>query len=221
MDPQPPRRRTAVRAQRLESLLAEARGCTHCAASLPHAPRPVLAAAPESRIVLIGQAPGAKVHESGVAWADDSGRHLREWLDVDEATFRSAGNFAIVPMGFCWPGRRSGGDLPPRRECAPLWHERILAELSDLRLVVLIGRYAVARYLPGERGSTLTETVRNFRRHLPERIALPHPSWRSRPWMKKNLWFERALLPELRRRVREILENRPKKPRSRGCPDTT
>jgi len=197
-----------TRTRRLEAVLADARACDHCAASLPHPPRPVLSAAPRSRVVLIGQAPGAKVQASGVAWDDDSGAHLREWLGVDDPTFRDPDNFAIVPMGFCWPGRRAGGDLPPRKECAPLWHERILAELDQVRLVVLIGRYAITRYIPKAKHLTLTATVRRFRGYLPARIALPHPSWRSRMWMGKNPWFERELLPALRRRVRTVLSER-------------
>jgi uracil-DNA glycosylase len=197
--------KTKVRSQRLATLLAEARACNHCAASLPHPPRPVVTAAPSSRIVLIGQAPGAKVHESGVAWDDDSGVHLREWLDVDAATFRDPKSFAIVPMGFCWPGRRAGGDLPPRKECAPLWHDRILAELEHVRLVVLIGQHAIARYALDAKGMTLTATVRRFREYLPGRIAVPHPSWRSRIWIQKNPWFERDLLPALRARVGSVL----------------
>lgn len=189
----------------LETLLREVRACTHCAERLPHPPRPVLRASRRARILLIGQAPGARVHQTGVPWQDESGRHLREWLDVDEAELLAPQRFAILPMGFCWPGRRQGGDQPPRPECAPLWHARILGELPEVRLTLLIGRYAIARYLPERRRHTLTETVAGFRDHLPRTIPLPHPSWRSRAWVSRNPWFEADLLPVLRRQVRGAL----------------
>jgi uracil-DNA glycosylase len=190
---------------KLPTLLAEARACTLCAPHLPHPPRPVLRVGAGARIVIVGQAPGAKVHESGVAWQDDSGDHLREWLQVDRATFDDPSAFAILPMGFCWPGRRAGGDLPPRPECAPTWHDRLLTAMPRLELYLLVGQYAQARYLAGRGKPSLTETVRSFADYLPKHIPLPHPSWRSKIWMKKNPWFERTLLPVLRRRVREAL----------------
>jgi uracil-DNA glycosylase len=140
-----------------------------------------------------------------VAWQDDSGDHLREWLQVDRATFDDPSAFAILPMGFCWPGRRAGGDLPPRPECAPTWHDRLLTAMPRLELYLLVGQYAQARYLAGRGKPSLTETVRSFADYLPKHIPLPHPSWRSKIWMKKNPWFERTLLPVLRRRVREAL----------------
>jgi len=186
---------------KLTTLAQEARACTLCAPHLPHPPRPVFRLGRGARIVIIGQAPGAKVHESGVPWQDDSGEHLREWLRVDRATFEDPDAFAVLPMGFCWPGRKSGGDLPPRPECAPAWHGRLLAELPKLTLYLLVGQYAQARYLAGKEKASLTETVRSFAAYLPDRIPLPHPSWRSRIWMKKNPWFESKLLPVLRRRV--------------------
>ena len=191
---------------RLTALVEEARACTICAPHLPHRPRPVLRLGRGARIVIIGQAPGAKVHESGVPWADDSGDHLREWLQVDRATFDDPHSFAILPMGFCWPGRKSGGDLPPRPECAPAWHGRLLAELPHLELTLLVGQYAQDHYLQGKQKASLTETVRSFADYLPGRIPLPHPSWRSKLWMKRNPWFERKLLPQLRRRVAEVLK---------------
>ena len=189
----------------LNVLVAEAKACTLCAPHLPHAPRPVFRLGRGARIVIVGQAPGAKVHESGVPWQDDSGDHLRAWLQVDQTTFEDPDAFAILPMGFCWPGRRSGGDLPPRAECAPTWHERFLSQLPERRLHLLVGQYAQARYLEGREKNSLTETVRAFRDYLPDRIHLPHPSWRSKVWMKKNPWFERNLLPVLRRRVAHAL----------------
>jgi uracil-DNA glycosylase len=186
-------------------LLADAQACTHCSADLPHEPRPVLRIAAGARVVLIGQAPGAKVHESGRPWEDDSGLHLRSWLGVEETTFNDTNAFAMLPMGFCFPGRRKGGDLPPRPECAPLWHDRILKELHDVRLIILIGQYAVNNYLVGTKQRTLGDTVRAFADYLPQHFPLPHPSWRSKIWMKKNPWFEDEVLPQLQDRVRQAL----------------
>jgi uracil-DNA glycosylase len=189
-----------------EQLVAQAKACTLCAQHLPHAPRPVFRLGHGARIVIIGQAPGAKVHESGVPWQDDSGDHLRQWLKVDQATFDDPNAIAILPMGFCWPGRREGGDLPPRPECAPTWHERLLSQLPGLKLYLLVGQYAMSCYLAERQKESLTETVRHFADYLPGQIPLPHPSWRSKLWMKKNPWFEKKLLPVLRRRVAEALQ---------------
>jgi uracil-DNA glycosylase len=189
----------------LLAILQEVTNCTLCAPHLQHPPRPVLRVDRRARIVIIGQAPGARVHESGVPWQDASGQHLQEWLQVDRATFDDPAAFTLLPMGFCWPGRASGGDLPPRPECAPTWHDRILSALPRTRLYLLVGQYAQARYLAGEQKATLTATVQNFRAYLPDRIPLPHPSWRSKIWMAKNRWFENELLPVLRRRVAEAL----------------
>lgn len=201
--------RPRAAASKLERVLREARRCTQCSTCLPHPPRPVLRAAPAARIVLIGQAPGARVHESGVPWHDESGRHLRAWLGVTEDDFTNPNRFTVLPMGFCWPGRRAGGDLPPREECAPLWHDRILAELHEVRLFLLIGQYAIDRYLAGGKKRNLTETVRCYAEYLPKMFPLPHPSWRSRIWMTRNPWFESEVLPELRRRVRSALHRTP------------
>ena len=186
---------------KVAALVAEAKACTICAPHLPHPPRPVFQCGVGARIVIVGQAPGAKVHESGVPWQDDSGDHLRQWLSVDQKTFDDPDAFAILPMGCCWPGRRAGGDLPPRPECAPTWHERLLAAMPSLKLYLLVGQYAQARYLKGRTKPSLTETVRAFEEYLPESIPLPHPSWRSKLWMKKNPWFEKNLLPTLRQQV--------------------
>lgn len=180
-------------------LVDEARACRVCA--LPHGPRPVFRAHPDARVVMVGQAPGAKVHASGVPWDDASGAHLREWLDVDRETFdRDA--FAILPMSFCWPGRRAGGDLPPREECAPLWQQRFLDALPRRELTILVGGYAVKAHL----GVPLEDAVRGFRGLLPARVAVPHPAWRSRLWRAKNPWFDDELLPALRARVRAVLD---------------
>ena len=185
----------------LAKLLAEVRQCDLCAANLPLGPRPTLAAAPQSRILIIGQAPGTRVHATGIPWNDPSGRRLRGWLGVEAADFYDASKFAIIPMGFCYPGRLPrGGDAPPRPECAPAWHARFLAALPGIALTVLIGMYAQAYYLK-DRRRTLTETVGAWRQFGPEIMPTPHPSWRTTAWQKNNPWFEAELLPELKRRV--------------------
>lgn len=158
-----------------------------------------------ARIAIVSQAPGAKVHASGVPWQDASGDHLRQWLGVDRSTFDDPNAFAILPMGLCWPGRAKGGDKPPIPECATLWHERLIAHLPKLELFLLVGRYAQTRYLGARQKPTLTETVRHFADYLPRYLPLPHPSWRSKLWMKKHPWFEAELLPFLRQRVATLL----------------
>lgn len=189
----------------MNELLHKIAKCTVCAPHLPHGVRPVLSASAQSRIVIIGQAPGRKVHESGVPWQDQSGDTLRVWLGVDSQAFYDTKKFALVPMGFCYPGSGKTGDLPPRPECAPLWHERLLDMMRDVKLIILIGQYSQARYLGGHAGDTLTETVRAFRVHLPRFLALPHPSPRNRIWLRRNPWFETEVIPELRKRVERIL----------------
>ena len=192
----------------LDTLLREARACDICAAHLPLGPRPVLRAAPSSRLLIIGQAPGTKVHESGVPWNDASGERLRDWMGVTPDTFYDETKIAILPMGFCYPGRLPrGGDAPPRPECAPTWHPPLLDSLPNVRLTLLVGQYAQGRYLAEVKAKTLTETVRNFAAYGTRVIPLPHPSWRNTAWMKKNPWFERDLLPVLRARVASILKS--------------
>ena len=190
----------------LERLLDEIRGCAVCAAHLPHGVRPVVQAGDGARIVVVGQAPGARVHASGMPWDDASGARLRDWMGVDAVTFYDGQRIALVPMGFCYPGRRPGGDLPPRPKCAPLWHERLFAALPNRRLTVLAGVYAHAYYLRDRRGADLTETVRRFRDHASGLFPLPHPAWRSAIWIRKNPWFESEVLPELRTAVRQALQ---------------
>ncbi len=185
-------------------LLDEIGACRLCEADLPLGPRPVLTASAESRIAVIGQAPGTKVHASGVPWDDDSGRRLREWLAVDEETFYGPA-FAIVPMGFCYPGRRKGGDAPPRPECAPQWHDRLWEAMPHIELVLLVGMYAQKRYLGRARKKTLTETVRAADEYSPRFLPLPHPAWRVRMWMDRNPWFGREHLPRLRSRVATLI----------------
>jgi uracil-DNA glycosylase len=190
----------------LADLLAEIRSCRRCEAHLPLGPRPVLRASASARLLVVGQAPGTRVHATGIPWNDASGDRLREWMAVDRTTFYDDSRIAIVPTGLCYPGRdANGGDAPPRPECAPLWHARIMALLPNLRLTLLVGRYAQNHYLGRARGSSVTATVMDWRRTLPDRLPLPHPSWRTLAWQRKNPWFDAELLPELRRRVREEL----------------
>lgn len=190
----------------MNALLKRIRACDHCAAHLPHGPRPVVQAHVDARLVIIGQAPGAKVHESGVPWDDASGRLLRKWMGVDEEIFYDARKVALVPMGFCYPGKGKSGDLPPRPECAPLWHDMLLRGMKGIRLALLIGQYAQGHYLGDRMAENLTETVRAYRDHSPRFLPLPHPSPRNRFWLAKNPWFEENVLPELKRRVKRALK---------------
>ncbi len=189
----------------LDKLLLQARACTVCAPHLPHGPRPVLRAAATARLLVVGQAPGRKVHDTGIPWNDPSGDRLRNWLDMDRATFYDEARIAIIPTGLCFPGTGKGGDLPPRPECAPLWHPPLLDALPDIRLTLLIGQYAQAYYLGPRCKKTLTETVAAWREYLPEYLPLPHPSPRNQMWLKRNPWFETALLPVLREEVARAL----------------
>ena len=189
----------------LESMLARIRGCEICT-DLPLGPRPVLQAEESAKILVIGQAPGTKVHATGIPWNDPSGDRLRDWMAVDRDTFYDDGRIAIMPMGFCYPGRlERGGDLPPRPECAPAWHDQMRAALPKVELTLLIGMYAQSYYLKERKSKTLTETVRRWRKFLPETIVTPHPSWRTTAWQRKNPWFEEELVPVLRQRVLALL----------------
>ncbi|MBX9697811.1 MAG: uracil-DNA glycosylase family protein [Acetobacteraceae bacterium] len=185
----------------LAALLAEIRGCAVCAAHLALGPRPIVQIAAGARLVIIGQAPGAKVHASGVPWQDDSGERLREWTGLSAASFYDAEQVALLPMGFCYPGAAQGADLPPRPECAPLWHARALAAMPQCRLTLLVGLHAQRRYLDAPRALTLTQAVRAFRDAPPGCFPLPHPSWRSTGWMRRNPWFAAEVLPALRAAV--------------------
>jgi uracil-DNA glycosylase len=189
----------------MESVLEAAQNCTLCAGQLPHEPRPVFVVHPKARILVIGQAPGRKVHESGIPWADASGKRLRAWMGVDEQTFYDAENFAILPMGFCFPGSGRSGDLPPRPECAPQWHRPLLNMMPDIQLTLLFGQYALERYLGDRRERNLTETVRNWRTYGEEFLPLPHPSPRNQIWERKNPWFGEEILPYLQEKVAAIL----------------
>ncbi len=190
----------------LPRLLKQVRACRLCEAHLPLGPRPVLRAERGARLLVIGQAPGTKVHATGIPWNDPSGDRLRDWMGVTRQQFYDASRIAIMPMGFCYPGRLPrGGDAPPRPECAPQWHGRILAQLPRIELVLLIGSYAQGYYLEEMRRPTLTETVRAWREYAPDFLPLPHPSFRNNFWLKQNPWFETDVLPELRRRVAPIV----------------
>ena len=186
-------------------LLKEVRACNVCAGLLPNEPRPVVRASGTARVLIVGQAPGRKVHDTGIPWNDPSGDLLREWLQISRADFYDESKIAIVPMGFCYPGKRESGDLPPRPECAPLWQEKLRKHMPKITLTLLIGQYAQAHYLGDKRGRTIAETVRAHRIHGPALFPLPHPSPRNRNWLKINSWFDREVLPELRRRFEEAM----------------
>lgn len=187
----------------LDRLLAEVRACRLCEAHLPLGPRPVLRARASARILIASQAPGLRVHKSGIPWDDPSGDTLRAWLGLSKEEFYDESRIAILPTGLCYPGRSErGGDLPPRPECAPQWHARILAHLPNLELTVLVGMYAQRYYLGERRKRTLTETVRSYREYLPRYWPIPHPSARNIFWLQANPWFEEEVVPELRKAVR-------------------
>ncbi|TAM52423.1 MAG: uracil-DNA glycosylase family protein [Paraburkholderia sp.] len=194
---------------RLQSLLAQIRACRACEAHLPHGPRPVLQIGRSARVLVVGQAPGARVHASGVPWDDKSGERLRDWMGIDRDTFYDSNRVALVPMGYCYPGRGPSGDLPPRPECAALWLERVLAEMPHIRLTLLVGAYAQRRFLADARRATLTDTVAAWRDFGPSRLPLPHPSPRNQGWFKHHPWLERELLPVLRARVAAALADEP------------
>ncbi len=184
----------------LRRVSAEASACRLCFRSLE--PKPVFRAAGSARLLIVGQAPGRRVHETGIPWNDPSGEVLRGWLAMARDEFYDRSRIAIVPVGLCYPGTVNGADLPPPPRCAALWQPRFRAALPDICLTLLVGSYAQAYYLPG-RKRTMTETVRAFREYLPEFFPLPHPSWRNLLWRRKNPWFESEVLPELRRRIRD------------------
>jgi uracil-DNA glycosylase len=192
-------------AEPLESLLERVRACRVCEAHLPLGPRPVVRGSQTARLLITSQAPGTRVHETGLSFNDRSGDRLREWLGIDRETFYDERRIAIMPMGLCYPGvLPGGGDRPPRRECAPLWHPPLRAAFRSVELTLLVGSYAIAGYL-GPEGKVMDTAVRHWRRFLPAFFPLPHPSWRSIVWLRRNPWFETELLPDLRERVRAVL----------------
>lgn len=186
-----------------EALVDAARGCRACAAELPLGPRPVFQVSPAARLLIASQAPGTKVHETGIPFADLSGDRLREWTGIPPALFYDDRVIAVLPMGFCYPGRGSGGDAPPRAECEDLWRRDLLNGMPELRLILLVGTYAQAAALGA---GSMTERVRRFRDYLPHYFPLPHPSWRSRLWAQRHPWFENEVLPELKRQVRRAID---------------
>ncbi|EGQ7939070.1 uracil-DNA glycosylase family protein [Vibrio vulnificus] len=188
----------------LEPLLTQIRACQVCASALPLGANPVVQAHSEAKILIIGQAPGTKVHHTSIPWNDASGNRLRAWLDIEKLTFYDPKQIAIMPMGFCYPGQGQSGDLPPRKECAPLWHEALLKHLPNIELTLLIGQYAQNRYL-SNKPKTLTETVQNWQAWLPDYLPLPHPSPRNTLWLRKNPWFEEQTVPYLRQQVHQRL----------------
>ncbi|MBO6782647.1 MAG: uracil-DNA glycosylase family protein [Alphaproteobacteria bacterium] len=188
----------------LEDVLAEARACTACVPHLPFGPLPLVRAGAAAPLLIVSQAPGTKAHETDLSFNDPSGDRLRDWLAMDRDTFYDPDRVAIVPMGFCYPGRLpKGGDAPPRPECAPLWHDRVFAALPAVRLTLYVGSYAIRHYLPGY--PTMTAAVADWRTHAPAVLPLPHPSWRTTAWERKHAWFGAELLPVLRARVAEVL----------------
>jgi uracil-DNA glycosylase len=191
----------------LDALLAAVRNCRACEAHLPLGPRPVLQAGEAARILIVGQAPGVRVHATGIPWDDPSGERLRAWMGVDKAFFYDASRIAIIPMGYCYPGRAADGDLPPRRECAALWLDQLLARLPRIELTLLVGQYAQRHFLGRRRKPSLTETTRAWRDYAPRFIPLPHPSPRNQPWFKQHAWFEEDLVPALQARINAMFDH--------------
>lgn len=189
----------------MDALLAEVRACRACAVHLPLGPRPVVQAGASARLLLVGQAPSLTVHKTGVPWDDKSGEQLRRWLGVDRAVFYDPARIALMPMGYCYPGRGTSGDLPPRRECATLWHGKLLAQMPHIELTLLIGQYAQRHFLGKTARANMTDTVEAFADYAPRFIPLPHPSPRNTGWFKHHPWFESDVLPALRERVRMAL----------------
>jgi len=197
-------REQPVSDQALPSLLGSLRACRICT-DLPLGPRPVIRASTTARVVICGQAPGTKVHHSGLSWNDPSGDRLRQWLAIDRPDFYDESRIAVVPQGFCYPGKGANGDLPPRKECAATWHGRIFAAMPQIEVFVLAGQYALAWHLGNRRKTNLTETVRAWRDYAPRYFPLPHPSWHNNRWLKENPWFEAELVPALRAAVHPLV----------------
>ena len=190
------------------SLVKEIRNCKICAAHLPHGINPIVSFSTHSRIAVVGQAPGRIVHETGIPWNDKSGERLRKWMDVTDAQFYDPRLFALIPMGFCYPGTGKSGDLPPRKECAPAWHTEIFNRMKQLSLIILIGKYATNYYLPDVKINSLTQIIKDYSSFLPGTFILPHPSPRNNIWLKKNEWFEKEVIPHMQQIVAEILNHK-------------
>lgn len=189
---------------KLQRLTSNIRACTQCEKHLPLTPNPIVRPSRKAKILIIGQAPGTKVHETSISWNDASGNKLREWMGIDRELFYDTDKIAIMPMGFCYPGKGKSGDLPPRPECAPKWHESLLKLMPQIELVLLIGMYSQKYYLKQKRKLNLTETVRAWEQYAPRYLPMPHPSPRNKLWLKRNEWFERDVVPMLKKRVNKL-----------------
>lgn len=188
----------------LVQLLKDVRACRICEEYLPLEPKPILHAGEKARLLIVGQAPGIRVHETVIPWNDPSGDRLRGWLQIDKEQFYNENKIAIIPMGFCYPGKGKSGDLPPRPECAEHWQKKLISQLPNISLTLLIGQYAQGYYLGKKRKDTLTKTVKAWKEYYPEFIVLPHPSPRNNIWLKKNQWFEKEVIPALRKEVKKL-----------------
>lgn len=186
--------------------LERVRSCEHCLEHLPHGARPVLQVGENAKILIVGQAPGSKVHATGIPFDDPSGDRLRMWMGVDKSQFYDVNKIAILPMGFCYPGKGKSGDLPPRKECADLWRDQLLAMMPKIELTLVIGQYAIAWHLPEAKKESLTNTVKTWKAYWPNQLPLPHPSPRNNIWLKKNEWFEGDIIPPLQKRVKSLLK---------------
>ena len=192
----------------MKKLIDKISACTICQAFLPNAPKPIFSVSAEAKILIVGQAPGQKVHDSGIPWKDQSGKELRRWLGVSEAQFYDTKLFALMPMGFCYPGKGTSGDLPPRPECAPTWHDALLKRMKNIEVTILIGQYSQKYYLGKNLKPTLTESVKSVKEYLPEFFPLVHPSPRNKIWQKKNPWFEKEIIPTLQKIITPFLSVR-------------
>jgi len=190
----------------MQKLISEIKKCTFCEPHLDLGAKPIVSFTENSKILLISQAPGRIAHEKKLAWNDASGKVLRKWLNISFDDFYNPDNFAILPLGFCYPGKGKTGDKPPRKECAPLWHKKIMQDFKNVKLKILIGGYSQNYYLPKFKKQNLTDKVQNYQQYLPEFFVLPHPSPRNRFWMQKNPWFEKGVIPELQERVASIIK---------------
>lgn len=194
--------------QTIKSLLSDIEACTICEKHLPHGVRPVLQVNPSAKILIAGQAPGRKVHESGIPFDDASGDRLRHWMGISKETFYDANKIAILPMGFCYPGKGKSGDLPPRPECEPAWRKQLINQLPNIELVLVLGKYAQTYHF-GNTGSSLTDLVKSWEAYWPSKVPLPHPSPRNNIWFSKNSWFERDVVPSLQKKCRHLLHEKP------------